>query len=133
MSIDDGRMIIEFIRQSFKNEPITVFGDGKQTRSLCYVSDTVDGMFKLMVSPNTKGQIVNIGSPDEHTVLEYAEMVKKLMDSQSEIIFSEALPQDDPLRRKADTARAKELLDWTPQVSLSDGLSKMIDYVKTFA
>lgn len=130
MKESDKRMIVNFIVQALENKPITVFGDGKQTRSLCYVDDTVDGLMRLMFYPNTKGQIVNIGSPYEHTVLEYAEIIKKLTNSNSEIVFSEDLPKDDPLRRRADTTKAKELLDWEPKVSLEDGLKKITEYFK---
>lgn len=130
MKESDKRMIVNFIVQALENQPITVFGDGKQTRSLCYVDDTVDGLMRLMFYPNTKGQIVNIGSPYEHTVVEYAEIIKKLTNSNSEIVFSEDLPKDDPLRRRADTTKAKELLDWEPKVLLEDGLKRIIDYFK---
>lgn len=128
---EDMRMIGLFIAQALKNEPITVFGDGKQTRSLCYVSDTINGLAALMFGPNTNQQIVNIGSPEEHTVLEYAELVKKIIGSKSEIVFSEKLPLDDPLRRQPDISRAKKLIGWEPKVSLEQGLSNMIEYVKS--
>lgn len=131
MNKADMRMIIIFINQALKNEPITVFGDGKQTRSLCYVSDTVDGMMRLMFMPNTKGEIVNIGSQEEHTVNEYAEIVKRLTNSTSEIVHNEALPKDDPLRRKADITKAKALLQWEPKVPLDEGLQKIIEYFKS--
>jgi nucleoside-diphosphate-sugar epimerase len=130
MSKEDMRMISIFINQALMNKPITIFGDGKQTRSLCYVTDTVDGLIRMMFQENTKGEIVNIGSPDEHTVLDYAEMVKKLTNSSSEIVFSEQLPEDDPLRRRADITKAKALLDWEPKVSLEEGLKKMIEFCK---
>jgi nucleoside-diphosphate-sugar epimerase len=126
----DKRMIVNFINQALAGEPITVFGDGKQTRSLCYVDDTVEGMMRLMFYPNTKGEIVNIGSSMEHTVHEYAELIKKLTNSSSEIVFSEDLPKDDPLKRRADTTKAKQLLDWETKVSLEDGLNKIIEYFK---
>jgi len=131
MHKDDLRMIARFTMQALKNEPITVFGDGSQTRSLCYIDDLVEGLVKLMFNDNTKGQVVNLGNPEEHTVKEYAEIVKQLTDSQSEIIFSEDLPEDDPMRRQPDITKAKELLNWEPKVALSDGLSKMIEYIKT--
>jgi len=131
MNTEDMRMVSIFITQALKNEPITIFGDGKQTRSLCYASDTIDGLVKLMFTPGTKGEVVNIGSQDEHTVLEYAELIKNLTDSSSEIVFSEALPQDDPHRRRPDITKAKELLGWEPKVSLEEGLLKIIEYVKT--
>lgn len=130
MSKEDMRMISIFINEALAGKPITIFGDGKQTRSLCYVSDTVDGILRMMFHENTKAEVVNIGSFDEHTVLEYAEIVKKLTKSKSEIAFSEQLPIDDPLRRRADITKAKELLGWSPKVSLEEGLQKMIEYSK---
>ncbi len=126
----DKRMIVNFINQALEGKPITVFGNGKQTRSLCYIDDTVEGIMRLMLYPNTKGEIVNIGSSTEHTVHEYAELVKKLTNSSSEIVFSEDLPKDDPLQRRADTTKAKKLLNWETKVSLEDGLKKIIDYFK---
>lgn len=124
----DMRMISIFISQALANKPITIYGDGKQTRSLCYVSDTVEGLVALMFHERTTGEVVNIGSSNEHTVLEYAEMVKKLTGSTSEIVFSEKLPEDDPLRRRADITKAKKLLGWEPRVSLEEGLHNMIAY-----
>jgi nucleoside-diphosphate-sugar epimerase len=130
MNSADMRMVIIFINQALKNEPITIFGDGKQTRSLCFVDDTIDGLMKLMFSPETNGEVVNIGSPDEHTVLEYAELIKKLTGSTSEVVMSEALPQDDPLKRRPDISKAQKLLDWEPRVGLEEGLGKIIEYFK---
>lgn len=127
----DMRMIVVFINQALKGEPITIFGDGKQTRSLCYVDDTVEGLIRLMYHDNTNKEIVNIGSEDEHTVLAYAGMVKKLTNSQSDIVFSENLPEDDPLKRKADISKAKSLLQWEPQIGLEQGIQKMIEYCKS--
>ncbi|KKQ02113.1 MAG: NAD-dependent epimerase/dehydratase [Candidatus Roizmanbacteria bacterium GW2011_GWA2_36_23] len=128
MLSEDKRMIINFINQSLVNAPITIYGDGKQTRSLCYVHDLVEGLEKLMFQPNTSGEVVNLGSDEEHTVLEYAEMIKKLTNSKSEIIFSEPLPTDDPERRKPDLSKAKTLLSWQPIINLEHGLKKTIDY-----
>lgn len=130
MHKDDLRMIVRFIMQALENLPITIFGDGSQTRSLCYVDDLVEGLVRLMFYDNTKGQIVNLGNPEEHSVFEYAEIVKQKTNSTSEIVFSEELPIDDPMRRQPDISKAKELLSWEPKVSLSDGLTKMIEYVK---
>jgi nucleoside-diphosphate-sugar epimerase len=127
----DMRMIVRFIVQALQDEPITIFGDGSQTRSLCYVSDTIDGLVALMFAPNTNQAIVNIGSPHEHSVMEYAEMVKKLTGSKSTITLSEQLPADDPLRRRPDIECARTLLGWEPKVSLEEGLKKMIEYIKT--
>lgn len=131
MHRDDLRMIAQFILQASRNAPITVFGDGQQTRSLCFVDDLVEGLVKLMFYDNCRGEIVNLGNPEEHTVREYAEMVKKLTNSSSEIVHSEGLPQDDPLRRCPDISKAKALLSWEPQVPLEEGLKRMIEYIKT--
>jgi nucleoside-diphosphate-sugar epimerase len=130
MSKEDMRMIVIFINQALTNKPITIFGDGKQTRSLCYVSDTVEGLMRLMFNDNTREEVVNIGSANEHTVLDYASIVKELTGSKSEIVLSEQLPKDDPLRRRADITKAKNLLNWEPKVPLEEGLKKMIAYVK---
>lgn len=127
---EDMRMIIIFITNALKQEPITIFGDGQQTRSLCYVDDMVDGLMRLMFYPNTKGEVVNLGSTYEHTVLEYAKLIKELTHSSSEIVFSEKLPQDDPLRRRPDISKAMRLLQWQPTTSLEKGLQKIIDYFK---
>ncbi len=132
MHRDDLRMVAQFILQASHNEPITIFGDGQQTRSLCFVDDLVEGLTKLMFYDNCRGEVVNIGNPEEHTVKEYAEIIKRLTGSSSEIVYSEDLPQDDPLRRCPDITKARELLSWEPQVSLEDGLTKMIEYIKTF-
>jgi len=130
MHKDDLRMIAQFIMQALKNEPITIFGDGKQTRSLCYVDDMVDGLVKLMFTPGTAKEVVNLGNPQEYTVLEYAEMTKKLTHSQSEIVFSENLPQDDPKQRRPDIMKAHTLLSWSPSITLEEGLEKLINYFK---
>lgn len=130
MQLSDMRMIVSFIIQAVSEKPITVFGDGAQTRSLCFVSDTVDGLIRLMFYPNTKGAIINIGSPEEHTVNEYAQIIKDLTGSKSEIVHQESLPQDDPRKRQPDIMKAKKLLQWEPQVGLEDGLVKMIAYIK---
>lgn len=129
---EDKRMIVSFIMEGLLNKPIPVFGDGTQTRSLCYVDDMVEGLIRLMFYPDTKGQIINLGSPEEHTVLEYAERVKKLLGSSSEIVLTEKLPTDDPKQRRADITKARELLKWEPTVPLDEGLKKLITYLKEF-
>jgi len=131
MHKDDLRMIAEFIGQALRGVPITVFGDGMQTRSLCYVDDLVDGLTRLMFYDNTKGQIINLGNPDEHTVMEYAQIVKEFTNSASEIVLSENLPQDDPLKRRPDIKKAQELLNWEPKITLSEGLGKMVEYMRS--
>jgi len=125
---DDMRMIVIFINQAIAGLPITVYGDGTQTRSLCYVDDTVDGLKAFMFS-NLDGEIINIGSPVEHSVLEYAQYVLQATGSKSKITLSEKLPEDDPLRRRPDISKAKKLLGWEPKISFEEGLKKMISYV----
>lgn len=126
----DQRMIINFITQALSNQPITVFGDGKQTRSLCYVDDLIEGLMRLMFNQNARGEVVNLGSTDEHTVLEYATLVKQLTNSTSEIVMSEALPEDDPLKRKPDITKANTLLQWAPTHSLEEGLKRLLEHVR---
>jgi len=130
LSKEDMRMISNFIQQALTNQKITIFGDGKQTRSLCYIDDLIEGLMRLMFYPGTKGQVVNLGSVDEYSVYEYATIVKELSHSQSEIVNSEELPEDDPIKRRPDTTKAKQLLDWEPKVPLREGLQKLIDSYK---
>ena len=128
MQKQDKRMIVNFILQALAHESITIYGDGSQTRSLCYVDDLVEGLMRLMFTNKLSENVINLGNPIEHTVAEYAHMVKELTHSKSTIIMSESLPQDDPKKRKPDIERAKNLLDWTPTVSLKTGLKKTIEY-----
>jgi dTDP-glucose 4,6-dehydratase len=120
----DGRAIPTFLRQALEERPITIFGDGSQTRSFCYVSDLIRGMIALAESGYHDP--VNIGNPDEYTLLQLAETIRELTGSTSEVVF-EALPEDDPKQRKPDISRASELLGWAPEVSLRDGLQRTID------
>jgi dTDP-glucose 4,6-dehydratase len=120
----DGRAIPTFLRQALANRPITVFGDGSQTRSFCYVSDLIRGMIAL--SESGHHDPVNVGNPDEFTLLELAKMVLELTGSQSEIVF-EALPVDDPKQRRPDIGLARDLLGWAPEVPLREGLRRTID------
>lgn len=130
MHKDDMRMILLFIQQALTSKPITIFGDGTQTRSLCYVDDIVKGLIRLMEYPHTKGQIVNLGSTDEHSVYEYAKLIKKLTKSKSPIYFSEPLPENDPRKRKPDISKAIQLLGWKPEIKLEEGLICLIQWVK---
>ncbi len=130
MQKEDKRMIVNFIIFSLENKPITIYGDGHQTRSLCYIDDMVEGLIRLMFYPNTKGQVVNLGSTEEHPVLEYAQLIKKITGSESKIIFSEKLPKDDPKRRRPDITKAKTLLNWKPITPLKKGLQETINYFK---
>ncbi|MBI2659760.1 SDR family oxidoreductase [Candidatus Woesearchaeota archaeon] len=127
MRKDDGRVVPNFITQALKNEPITVYGDGKQTRSFCYVSDLIDGVFSLMSS--SLNEPVNIGNPDEHTILEFAEIIKELTKSKSKIIFK-PLPVDDPHIRCPDISKAMKELKWKPKVALKEGLSSTIEWFR---
>ena len=127
MRRNDGRAVPTFISQSIAGEPITVHGDGSQTRSLCYVDDTIDGVVRLLYSDVTDP--VNIGNPHEVTVLEIAETIRDLAASGSEIVFKDR-PIDDPERRRPDISRAQELLGWSPQVSLEEGLKKTIEWCR---
>jgi dTDP-glucose 4,6-dehydratase len=124
MRPNDGRAIPTFLRQALGNRPITVFGDGSQTRSFCYVSDLIRGMIALAESGHHYP--VNVGNPDEFTLLELAEIVKELTGSTAEIVY-EALPEDDPKQRKPNIALANELLGWSPEVSLREGLQRTIE------
>jgi dTDP-glucose 4,6-dehydratase len=123
----DGRAVPNFINQALKNEPITVYGDGNQTRSFCYISDLIEGIYKLMLSD--VNDPVNLGNPKEHTVKEVAEMIKELCDSQSEIIYKD-LPDDDPQVRCPDINKAIKELNWTPKIKLNEGLKNTIDWFR---
>lgn len=130
MSLNDGRVVSNFIVQALRNEPITIYGEGNQTRSFCFVSDLIDGFIKLMFSgPSITGPI-NLGNPNEFTMLELANKVIELTGSKSKLDFRE-LPQDDPKQRKPDITKAREILKWEPKVQLEDGLVKTIDEFKT--
>ncbi len=128
MRINDGRAIPAFITQSLKNEPVTVFGDGSQTRSVCYVDDLIEGIFRLLLSNEIEP--VNIGNPDETSMLHLAEEIIQLTNSQSKIVFK-TLPEDDPKVRKPDITKAREILDWEPKIERKKGLLKTIDYFKS--
>lgn len=127
MRKDDGRAIPNFINQALNDKPITVYGDGSQTRSFCYISDLVDGIYRLLESKT--GDPVNIGNPAEYTLLEIAGKIKSLTDSGSRIIFK-SLPVDDPKVRCPDITKAKKILGWSPKVELREGLRKTIDYFR---
>lgn len=127
MQKDDGRVISNFINQALINKPITVYGKGEQTRSFCYVSDLVEGLVRAAFGKNTKGEVFNLGNPDERKIIDIALLIKKLTNSKSEIIYS-TLPQDDPARRCPDITKAKKILNWQPRVALEEGLLKTIEY-----
>jgi dTDP-glucose 4,6-dehydratase len=125
----DGRVISNFMMQALRGEPLTVYGDGNQTRSFCFVDDLIEGIVRLARSEVHLP--VNIGSPDEFTILECAQAVLEVTRSQSQLCF-EALPEDDPIRRCPDIARARELLGWEPKVQLKDGLIRSLDFFKSW-
>jgi dTDP-glucose 4,6-dehydratase len=128
----DGRVVSNFVVQALKGEPITVYGKGDQTRSFCYVEDEVDGLIKLLMIPDSEAMHtpVNIGNPYELTVREIAEKIIELTGSGSNIVF-EPLPEDDPKVRRPDISRAKQLLNWSPRISLEEGLRSTIDYFRS--
>ncbi|MBI1870168.1 MAG: SDR family oxidoreductase [Chlamydiae bacterium] len=127
MRLQDGRVVPNFISQALQNQPMTVYGDGQQTRSFCYVSDLVRGIYALALSK--LNEPVNIGNPNEMTVLEFAHLIKKLVGSQAPIVF-EPLPKDDPHVRQPNIEKAKHHLGWSPEVPLEEGLQKTIAYFK---
>lgn len=126
---EDGRVVSEFVTAALNNKPFPVFGDGKQTRSFCYVSDMVDGIIAAM-EKGQDGQVYNLGNPQEFTVLELAQKIKQLTNSASEPHFGEPLSEDDPIRRCPNITKAKQSLGWEPKVKLEEGLKKLIDYRK---
>ncbi|MEI6512776.1 MAG: UDP-glucuronic acid decarboxylase family protein [bacterium] len=129
MRMDDGRVVPNFIAQALRNEPLTVYSPGDQTRSFGYVSDVVEALWRLANS--NYNDPVNIGNPDEYTMLEFANIIKELAGSKSEIVFKEPVTPDDPQRRRPDITRARTVLGWEPKVKLEDGLKQTIEYART--
>jgi dTDP-glucose 4,6-dehydratase len=127
MKLNDGRVVPSFLDQALRGEPITVFGDGTQTRSFCYVSDLVEGIYRLMFADECYP--VNLGNPSEMTILEFAQHIQRLTGTRSSIVFR-PLPEDDPRQRRPDISKAQTLLGWEPKVSLSEGLKPTIDYFR---
>lgn len=127
MRLNDGRVVPAFISQALRNKPLTVFGDGKQTRSFCYYSDLIEGIYRLMMS--NFAEPVNIGNPTELTILEFAKQIKRITGAKSRIVFK-PLPKDDPKQRRPDITRAKKLLGWEPRVPLAKGLKTTIEYFR---
>ena len=127
MRLNDGRALPNFLYQALTGKPITVYGDGSQTRSFCYVSDLIEGIYRLMQSDEHLP--VNIGNPNEITILEFAQRIKTLTAADVPIVF-EPLPQDDPKQRRPDISKAKRLLNWQPEILLQDGLERTLDYFK---
>ena len=127
MRLNDGRVVPTMISQALRNEPLTVFGNGSQTRSFCYCADLIEGIYRLMMSDTNLP--VNIGNPREMTILEFAQEILRATGARSKVIFK-PLPQDDPKQRKPDITRARTLLHWEPKVSLQAGLEKTIAYFR---
>jgi dTDP-glucose 4,6-dehydratase len=127
LQLNDGRVVSNFMKQALRGDPLTVYGDGQQTRSFCYVSDEIDGFLRL--SKSDEHLPVNIGNPNEFTILECALMVLKVTGSKSQIRY-EPLPQDDPKQRRPDITKARRLLQWEPKIDLETGLRKSLDYFK---
>ena len=131
MRLNDGRALPNFVYQALNGQPITVYGTGKQTRSFCYVSDLIDGIYRLMMSD--EHEPTNIGNPHEITILEFAERIRTLLGASTPIVF-EPLPQDDPKQRCPDISKARRLLGWEPKVDLEEGLRRTLDsFKKQFA
>jgi dTDP-glucose 4,6-dehydratase len=127
MRLHDGRVVPAFISQALKHKPITVFGDGRQTRSFCFVADLIEGIYRLMLSDYALP--VNIGNPTELTMLQFADEIISATNSHSRIIFK-PLPQDDPRQRRPDIRRARKLLKWSPKIPLGEGLAQTIEYFR---
>ena len=131
MHPDDGRVVSNFIVQALKNEPLTIYGDGSQTRSFCYVEDLVDGLMKLMKASDTVTGPINLGNPIEFTIRQLAELVIEMVGSKSGI-ENHPMREDDPMQRCPDIARAKDYLNWQPMIQLAEGLQKTINYFRSF-
>lgn len=128
MALNDGRVVPAFMDQALRGEPMTIFGDGSQTRSFCYVSDLVDGLYRLMMSDEREP--VNLGNPNEMTMVEFAERIQRLTGTKSKMVFCE-LPSDDPKRRRPDISKAKRVLGWEPKVNLEEGLKHTVEYFQS--
>lgn len=129
MRMNDGRVVPNFITQALKNKPITVYGDGTQTRSFCYVDDLVEGIFRMATIDKLNGEVSNLGNPEEYKIIDFAQIIKELTNSKSPIVFK-PLPQDDPKQRKPDITKIKITLQWEPKISLNEGLKKTINWFK---
>ncbi|MFY7953451.1 MAG: UDP-glucuronic acid decarboxylase family protein [Armatimonadaceae bacterium] len=130
MRLDDGRVVPNFIGQALRGEPITVYGTGLQTRSFCYVDDLIDGIFRMSLTGADVSGPINIGNPTERSMIEFAQEIKRLTGSSSEIVYQPLPTADDPKQRRPDITKAKDILGWEPKVTLEDGLSKTIEYFR---
>lgn len=130
MKLNDGRVVPNFISQALKDKPLTVYGDGKQTRSFCYVDDLVRGIYDISKKEGINGQVINLGNPEEYPIIEFAKLIIKKTGSDSEIIFTE-LPEDDPKQRCPDISKAIRMINWKPEISLNEGLNKTILFFRS--
>jgi nucleoside-diphosphate-sugar epimerase len=127
---EDGRLVPNFVTQALRGEPLTVYDTGEQTRSLCYVSDLVEGLTRAMYSDRARGQVINLGNPEEHTILEYAQIIARLSGAAGTVRFTTQAVGDDPKRRRPDITKARELLGWEPVVPLEEGLAATIAWFR---
>ena len=130
MQKDDGRVVSNFINWAITNQDIKIDGDGSQTRSFCFVSDLVEGLVKAMFSDSTKGEVLNLGNPEEYSMHDFANRIIELTNSESRIVFSDKFRQDDPMQRCPDIGKAERILNWKPTVTVDEGLRLAIDYYK---
>jgi nucleoside-diphosphate-sugar epimerase len=130
MKKDDGRVVSNFICQAIQHLPLTVYGDGKQTRSLCYIDDLIEGIMRVMFSKTTSGEVFNLGNPHEVTIGELAQLIKRLTGSGSEMIFY-PLPENDPKQRNPSIEKVRERLGWMPKVPLEEGLTRTIEWFQS--
>lgn len=127
---EDGRLVPNFISQALEGKEMTVYGDGSQTRSLCYVDDLIEGLWRVMMREGGQGELFNLGNPDERTVLDFARIIRALCGSASEIVHQPLPPTDDPVRRRPDIAKAQRLLGWEPRIELEEGLTRTIAWYR---
>ncbi|MBP2046667.1 UDP-glucuronic acid decarboxylase family protein [Methanobacterium aggregans] len=130
MKANDGRVIPNFISQALNSESLTIYGDGHQTRSFCYMDDLVEGIMRVSIIEGLNGEVINLGNPEEYNMLHIAEIILEKIKSQSKVVFK-PLPEDDPRRRRPDISKAKDLLGWQPETVLSSGLDATIDFFKS--
>lgn len=130
MKLNDGRVVPNFISQALRNEDLTVYGSGLQTRSFCFVDDLVDGIFKVSTTDGLNGEIMNLGNPDEYTIIDFAKIIIEKTNSDSKITFKD-LPEDDPKLRCPDISKVQNLIDWEPTITLDEGLQNTIEFLKT--
>lgn len=131
MQKDDGRVISNFINQALTGKALQIDGDGSQTRSFCYVADMVEGIYQAMFSRGTKGEIFNLGNPEEYSVKDLAQKILKLTGSKSKVVYTGKFREDDPMRRRPDITKAKKVLGWQPRVSVDEGLKKTVEYYRS--